>query len=359
MLLHSFVTMEAELKRIYYGDSTGAFRGPDALYSQAVSEGVVGVTLGKVKRWLSSEPVYTLYRPARRNYPRRRVTAKYAGHIVQVDIMDMQRLRQTFRYVLLAYDTFSKYLTGVPLKNRTPDAVQEALDIIITRAPYPIHNIYWDKEGAFISKQIQAYLKTKDIHNYTTKSKVKAPGVERAIRTMRLWLQRFLDSNKTVKWVPRLPILIKQYNNRATLYHQAPTSRAGDQPNADTQTASLSQLPEGKPKLPPIGSYVRLNRLRQIFDKEATGTFTSEVFRVRGHRKKGGIPLIYVSDLQGEEILGGLYPQEYQAILWDGDKPVERILKRRHRKGEPKQFFVKYRGYPDKFNEWISFKPVV
>ena len=61
--------------------------------------------------------------------------------------------------------------------------------------------------------------------------------------------------------------------------------------------------------MPPIGAYVRLNRLRGLHDKEASGTFTEEVFRVRGVSRKYPIPMVYVEDLLGEAVKGGHYPE--------------------------------------------------
>ena len=68
---------------------------------------------------------------------------------------------------------------------------------------------------------------------------------------------------------------------------------------------------------------------------------------------------VYIEDLLGAPIEGGLYPQEYQAVQWNGKKPVERIIKERKLKGQPREYFVSYRGWPPKFNEWTRTKPVI
>jgi hypothetical protein len=175
------VTVLQALKKIYYGSTFGALRGPKALLKQAKKQKVRGVTLDKCKAFLASQPVYTKHRPARVNYPRNRIDASYPGDVVQVDIMDMRRweAENRFPYVLLSYDTFAKFLTGVPLENRKPDSVEAALAATMDASPFEWVSIYWDKEGSFLSRRIQAFLKDRKIHNYTTKSKVKAPGVER------------------------------------------------------------------------------------------------------------------------------------------------------------------------------------
>ena len=99
--------------------------------------------------------------------------------------MDMQWVKEynEYSYVLLSYDTYSKYLTGFPLLNRQPPAIEAGLEALL-KGPLPIYTIYWDKvvccssypltsdpikEGSFLSKRIQSWLKEHKIHNYTTK----------------------------------------------------------------------------------------------------------------------------------------------------------------------------------------------
>jgi hypothetical protein len=77
------------LTQIYYGESSGAWRGPEALWKEVKRQaedkpGLRGISLSQCRIFLSSQPAYTLYRPARRNYPRNHITAFAAGEIVQV-----------------------------------------------------------------------------------------------------------------------------------------------------------------------------------------------------------------------------------------------------------------------------------
>ena len=66
--------------------------------------------------------------------------------------------------------------------------------------------------------------------------------------------------------------------------------------------------------------------------------------------------MIYIEDLQGEVIEGGLYPEEYQVIKWDGKKDG-RVIKERKLVGKPREYFVTYPGWPRKFDEWTTRKP--
>ena len=267
--------------------------------------------------------------------------------------MDMQRFREEndgYMYSLLSYDTFSKYLTSFPLKNRKPDSIQAGLEHLVQTLPFTILNIYWDKEGSFLSHKIQKWLQDHKISNYTTNSKVKAPGVERVIRTIRLAVQRHFEHTGVQQWMDYLPTFVSNYNNRR---HSTTKLRPLDLVNDPMLTVTPANTEHRAYRLPDIGSFVRLNRLRGVFEKEASGNWTREIFRVVSHKTSSRIPMIYVEDLTGQPISGGLYPEEYQPIPWKKEKKVANVLKTRKRRGQSERL-VTYVGWPDNFSEWTA-----
>ena len=352
------------LSRIYYGSSVGALRGPAALYREARAQGLP-VTRAQVNKFLSSQPVYSRYRPARRRYPRNPIRANVSGEIVQIDIMDMQKYRDSndgFAYVLLAYDTYSKFLQGVPLKDRKPPGILAGLRTFTgPSSPLGINSIYWDKEGSFLSGQVQKFLRQMSIHNYTTKSQVKAPNVERVIRTIRTAVQRYMDHNKTSRWLEFVQEFIGNYNRRKHSTTGHPPNEVLNNPLLIIRPPKPRNMPKHQAPLPPIGSYVRLNRLRGLFDKEASGTWSEEVFRVRAHKTSSPIHMIRVEDLAGEPVLGALYPQEYQPVIFDTKKrQVDRVLetrRRSHRGRRRTEYRVTFKGYPPSVTGWVHSLP--
>ena len=54
----------------------------------------------------------------------------------------------------------------------------------------------------------------------------------------------------------------------------------------------------------------------------------------------------------GEEIRGSFYEQELQKAKQQTFR-IEKIIKRDNKK---KIALVKWKGYPDKFNSWVSFR---
>lgn len=208
-----------------------------------------------------------------------------------------------------------------------------------------------------MSKKVQAWLKEKDINNYTTKSDVKAPNVERVIRTIRMAAARFFRQTTTERWLHFLPEFVSNYNNR-------PHSTTKFRP-LDLATDPLLVVPnpysietgKTKQKIPPIGSFVRIDRNRVNFEKESRGTWSDEVYKVRKHDTSGPVTLIYLEDLTGVHIEGAFYAKGLQVITWTGEKKPKYYYETRTR-NKKKEILVTFYGYPKKYSEWVPLESV-
>ncbi len=96
---------------------------------------------------------------------------------------------------------------------------------------------------------------------------------------------------------------------------------------------------------------VRISKKKLTFEKGYETNWTEELFIITECVKRQ--PAVYrVKDLLGEVIQGTFYAQELQKVSMKEEFPVEKVLKKRMRKNKM-EYFVKYRGYPLKFNQWI------
>jgi transposase InsO family protein len=312
------------------------------------------ISLSDVKEYLASQPAYTKFRPARRRYPRNPITATYCGDVFQIDIMDMQKHvkeNDGYKYAVLGYDTYSKFLAAEPIKDRTPHSVITALDAILTKLPFQLRNIYWDREGSFLSKAVQAWLESREISNYTTTSQVKAPNVERAIRTIRTYLARVHQKTSSWRWLQPIQTFVSNYNNRP---HSTTKQRPLDVVVDPAVLLQSGNNATSSHPMPPAGSFVRISTNRGQFGKESKGTWSSEIFKVAKVRETQPIAMAELQDLTGEGIQGSFYPYEVQEIEWDEAKKQPETIHKTQTRGKTKRYLVSFVGWPAKHLEWVD-----
>ena len=177
-----------------------------------------------------------------------------------------------------------------------------------------------------------------------------------------------MDQNNTFRWIDALDPIVHAYNN---VYHRSikmtPTeSREAEQytvwtnqyydpPVRQTKKKKPGKLRNKKPYKFVIGDIVKVLALKKPFDREYTQRYTTETFTVTDRKVNQGIPTYSIKDELGESITGRWYEQEMQKVIVPEDKlyKIEKVLRTRRRKGK-KESFVKYRGYPKKFNAWVT-----
>jgi hypothetical protein len=103
-----------------------------------------------------------------------------------------------------------------------------------------------------------------------------------------------------------------------------------------------------------IGDKVRISKYKNIFEKGYLQNWTDEIFVVAVRYSSN--PATYgLKDLLGEDLKGRFYAPELQMVSKEENDEyvVEKVLKTRKRKGKL-EYFVKWRGYEDKFNSWTT-----
>ena len=164
----------------------------------------------------------------------------------------------------------------------------------------------------------------------------------------------FTVNNNTV-YLDKLDKLVNNYNNsRHSSIKMTPVEASKKKNEMKVWSnlyGDLIYLKPGKPKFA-IGDKVRISKYkRKVFDKGYTPNWTEEIFVI--DKVNVTKPITYnIVDLMGEEIKGSFYEQELQKAKQETFR-IEKILKSDNNK---KIALIKWKGYPDKFNSWISFR---
>ena len=125
-------TVDEYLSVYYDPKRPGSFGGIESLYRDVKQEEKFKLSRKQISDWLLSQDTYTLHKPARRNFRRNRVIVGGIDEEWQMDLADMQSLKQyndEYRYLLVCIDVFSKYAWIVPIKSKTGPAIVEAFKV--------------------------------------------------------------------------------------------------------------------------------------------------------------------------------------------------------------------------------------
>ena len=199
---------EQPLRTVYFDPKrVGSYGGVDALRR------VTRIPRKKVAEWLSEQDAYTLHKPARRHFKRRRVIVSGLHQQWQADLVDLSQLKKDndgMTFLLTVIDVFSKVAWCVPMKNKSAASLVAALDSTFSKG-WP-KTLQTDQGLEFLNKSVQTLLKKHDIHHLSTHNgETKASIVERFNRTLKTRMWRYFTKHQTSRYIDILQDLV-QYN---------------------------------------------------------------------------------------------------------------------------------------------------
>lgn len=111
-----------------------SFSGPTKIYWYLKKRGYkVGVH--RIRRWIQDQDAYSLQRPLRHKFKRRRVISQgidYQWDVDLADVSNLQKFNRNIRYLLIVIDVFSRYLWVEPITDKKAKTVLNALQTIFS-----------------------------------------------------------------------------------------------------------------------------------------------------------------------------------------------------------------------------------
>ena len=259
--------------------SPGSYEGVQALYRLMKSK----ATKKQVVDWLANQDAYTLHKPIRRRFPRRKTFARDIDYLWQANLVHMTHLadyNDGYRYILTIIDVFSKFTWVVALKKKDARTVAEAFQSITNDRK--LIKLQIDKGKEFINAFFQDKLRERGIQFYVSQNEdIKASVVERFNRTLKTKIWKFFTHRNTYRYVDVLQDMVHSYNNT---FH-----RTIDQDPSSVKMKDVSKLRENmygidndvnaRVKLQ-VGDKVRISKTRRTFDKGYLPNWTEEIFSV-------------------------------------------------------------------------------
>jgi hypothetical protein len=340
-----------EIKEIYYNPETG-YSGVNDIMKKANENKT------KVETFLNTQDIYTLHKPLRKNFKRRKIYVHNIDDQWQADLVEMipySKENNDFRYLLTIIDLFSKFAFAIPIKYKNADQILNAFTKVFKiRKPKKLQT---DNGTEFYNQKVQKLFKENKIEHFSTISDLKACVVERFNRTLKEKMWKVFSKNDNKKWINIVDKLVDNYNNS---YHRSikmTPNQASKTENVEIVHNNLypngcNEINEKESKFK-IGDKVRMSRYKTKLSKGYTPNWTIELFTVKEVFNTN--PYTYsIVDQLGEDITGRYY--DYDLVLYDKKDDVlkiEAIIQTRKKMGK-KEFLVKWKGYPEKFNSWVK-----
>jgi hypothetical protein len=290
-----------------------------------------------------------IHKPARKNFPRRDIATMSPNDIWSIDLVDMSNISEdndNVKFLLNIIDIYSRYAYSFPLKSKK---ASEILNAFKSLKVLP-RNIWSDEGNEFYNKEFKAFCKSNNINLYHTFSGLKSVYVERFNRTLKEMMYKYFTEKNSDYYINVLDDFVKKYNN--TIHSRTKQKPIDIYLHNKTPMKAITIISNDKPKYK-VGDYVRISKFKKTFEKGYTARWSKEVFKVKSIDTLQHPYMYELEDLQGEDIKGKFYEEELQSTALQDFAVVEKILETKTVKRK-KMYLVKYDGYDNKFNEWLT-----
>ena len=358
-------TKEKYLKEVYLNTkSPVAYSGLEKVWNYIRKD--KKVTKKELREFLLAEDVYTSYLPSTNRYKKQKIVSPYLNYMWMTDTAYMIKYaneNQGHSYFVVFIDTFSRYLIAEPLKTLKGVEMTNVVKQIFKSNK--CENLFSDSGSEYTSKVFNQYLKSESVRHFYSRSDTKSSMAERVIKTIKGKLLKYMDENNTKIWVDVLQDFVSAYNRS---YH----STIKMTPTQATQSSNIAvwknqyenkrriKQPPRKPRRGVeykfnLNDYVKLVVKRYPFQREYNQRYTTEIFKITSRKKKGELSLYNVKDLNNEGIIGDFQDKELTRVFVPEDKiyKIDKVIKTRKRNNRT-EYFVSWKGWPKKFNSWVS-----
>lgn len=298
-----------------------------------------------------------LFKPAIKNFKRRRTIIKGLDDLWQIDLAEFCNYasdNRGYKYILVVIDCFSKFLWTKGLKSKSMSEVTDAMEYILNHSNGRVpKNIQSDQGSEFFNSKFSALMRRFKINHYNSYSIIKAAMAERVIRTVKTRLYKNFTLHASYNWIDGLLARVtRDYNrtkHRTTRLMPSAINKSNEKQVLQDVYSHLKIV--GKTKFK-IGDIVRLSKHKMLFEKGFTPNWTAELFRIIRVNPSTNPPTYLIKDLKGAAVKGCFYEQELMKTKHPDIYLVEKVLKK-----SGSRMYVKYLGMDER--GWLESKDIV
>ena len=200
--------------------------------------------------------------------------------------------------------------------------------------------------------------------------------IERFNRTFKRILMQKMEKENSLRWIDFVSDSQEIYHNRRhSTLKMKPSEVAGNEENKKIilrnnlkRYSIFDRIRYRKNKKQPkfkLGQFVKIFQKKGIFARGFNQNVTKEYFTIYYIDRMLSKDRYYLKDIQGDKIIGSFYEEYLVPFTPSGDDdgdvykidPSFKGMKRKNINRVP-HIFVKWLGWPDKFNQWVPYRNV-
>ena len=214
------------------------------------------------------------------------------------------------KYLLVRQDLFDRTVDAKRMKTNYSKETVKTLSWKITKKNRP--KKLWVDQGTEFAGKFKKFCSAEGIEIYSTMSETKAAFAERAIRSLKNILYRYME-DYGYKYFHKLPQFVASRNSRN---NRSIDMKPNQVKNSDFMSRLYSKtLREYKKPKFGIGDRVRISKYDLLFRKGYKPQFTQEIFKIVAIATKKP-PTYTIKDEQEEVIREKVYEKELIRIIW-------------------------------------------
>ena len=344
----------------YHGTKPFSFSGKNTLYQFYPTE-----KKENINEKLTESNTYTKFKTFRK-IKTSPYYIKNKRQLMQADLVFFTRPEQVanndgYQYLLNVIDCFTRKTWLYKLKTKHCGSVLKAFKQLFKECGRLPSYLQTDKGLEFMCKELKQFLKENNVKHYFATSDKKCAFVERNNRTLQDILYRMMDNHNSHRWIK---FLDKAHSIYMTRIHSKIKMSPKDAELEENQSKILklqlkhwSNFKKKKPTFK-IGDLVRIAGLKNKFKRSYWQNFSDEIFTIVKVLQNLPTPRYILREWgEGGEIIldGAFFPNELSKVsknVMEEEFKIEKVLETRG-KGRKKQLFVKWLGWPEKYNSWI------
>ena len=209
--------IEQTQRKMYFSPAHPAAFGSAIQLHRSARKQIKKLTLKDVTNFLERQTAYTMHRPVKQHFKRRKPYARYVDHIWQMDLVSLQAIAKEnsgYNCIFTVIDVLSRYAFAEPLKRKTGKKVMGAFKRLLRKYKRKPVKVKMDQGQEFYNEEFKTFLHENNIAHYSTSSDMKCALAERFNRTLKEKMFKYFTHHNTLRYITILPQLIDAYNNR-------------------------------------------------------------------------------------------------------------------------------------------------